>query len=383
MDIQILHIDDEPDIIEKVKKNIDGYEVSGHILRIKDSCSFEEGMQRLAMFQYDLVILDLCVGNASEASDKVGEDVFRQIQDRAFIPVVFFTGLPRYVASLRSDIVKVAGKAEGFDELINQIKQILDSGFLKIRQDVDDMMREGVRSFFWNFVHAKSSVIAQLKEDDVSLKYLLLRRLGKSLSSEFLKSSIDEPQFKRELAHPMEFYVFPPLDGEYEAGDILRSKDGELFVTLTPSCDFVMRAKGNRNAEKILLVHARKFSSLQEFERMKLIEEKHNQMTKANQPIGKDEAGQLKNAIATVKQMMKPGWNERYFFLPPTPFIEASLIDFQHKIMVSYEQLEKDFDPVASLDDPIAQAVLTSYARYQSRIGYPDLDIDYTFAKIQ
>lgn len=383
MRIRILHIDDDPVVIEQVIANVDGETVSENELRVVDFCDFDEGMQKLSENQYDLIILDLCRGNAAQESDKVGEDVFAKIQARAFIPVVFFTGLPSYVQHLRSDIVKVVGKGEGFDELLLAIQQILESGFLKIRKDVDDMITDGVRSFFWNFVHTKSQIIAQLRQDDVSLKYLLLRRLGKSLTSDFLKATVDEPQFRKELAHPMEFYVFPPLDGEYEAGDIVRCRENhELFVTLTPSCDFVVRSRGNRNAEKILLVHAKKFTQLQDYQKIKELELKHKQITDAGNQLSKDDLGQMKNAVGRVKEMMKPGWNERFFFLPPTPFIEATLVDFQQKQMVSYEQLEHDFEPVASLDDPIAQAVLTSYARYQSRIGYPDLDIEYAYERL-
>lgn len=382
MNIQILHIEDESDVVDNVKKNLDELEISGCRLQLVKSCGFQEGMETLRNDRYDLVILDLCVGNASAESDKVGEDVFHQIQQRAFIPVVFFTGLPGYVKSFKSDIVKVVGKADGYDELIEAIRQIIESGFLKIRQDVDDLTREGVRSFFWNFIHSKSSLIAKLQGDEISLKYLLLRRLAKSLSSDFLRESINDSGLKKEFAHPMEFYIFPPLDGEYEAGDIVRSKDGKLYITLTPSCDFVIRAKGNRNAEKIFLVHARPIESFSEFQRMKDLQKKLKDTEDAKKQIGKDDTNQLKSAESQVKQMMKPGWHERYFFLPPTPFIEASMIDFQNRTTVSYEQLEKEFEPLASLDDPIAQAVMTSYARYQSRIGYPDLDVDFVFGKL-
>jgi hypothetical protein len=141
--------------------------------------------------------------------------------------------------------------------------------------------------------------------------------------------------------------------------------------------------KGKRNAEKIVLMHTVLFSSIDEFKKLKELEKRHKELSDRQQPIPKEESGQYKNLVIRLKDKMRPGRNERYFFLPPAPFIDALLIDFQNKISVTYEVLEIQYETIASLDDPIAQAVLTSYTRYQSSVGYPDLDIDYTFDRIK
>lgn len=383
MEIKILHIDDEADVLDKASKILNGSKIDDYTLSVKDSCGFEEGMEKLNNTEYDLIILDLCIGTASSASDKVGETVFNQIKDRAFMPVIFFTGLPEYVSHLKSDLVRAVGKAEGYDDLFEQIKSVLDSGFIQIKNNIQDIVRESLRSYFWNFVHVNSAAIAKLKEDDVSLKYVMLRRLARTLSTEITRSSVDNPGFQKEHSHPTEFYIYPPLDGEYETGDILQSKEtGDFFVLLTPSCDLVDRGKGNRSVEKVLLIHTKDFRTLPDFEKLAQKQNEKLEIEKSGKQVSKDLNGQITNLTANIKAWMKPKKNERYFFLPKATFCPALLIDFEHKTTVTYEELEKNYDIIATLDDPINTAVLSGYARYYSRVGYRDLDTDYAFEQL-
>lgn len=381
--LNILHIDDEDDVLQMVHDVINGETVGGKELFVKDSCGFEVGMKKLQENEYDLIILDLCIGKAAMASDKIGEVIFQQIKKRAFIPVVFFTGLPEYVRHLESNIVRVAAKGEGYDSLFAEIERIIKTGVIDIKNDVNDIIREGLRSYFWDFVQPNGDVIGQIQHDQISLKYLLLRRLGRMLSSEIVRASAEDPLIGKDYSHPMEFYIYPPVDGEYECGDIIKSRaTGEISVLLTPSCDFIVRKGGLRNAEKILVAHTTKFKDTFQYKRMLELREKKDRLTKEGKELPKEEAGQLVKLPERLKQMMKPNANERFFFLPQTPFLEAVFIDFQHKSSITYDQLESEFDVIATLDDPIAQAVLSSYSRYFSRVGYQDLDIDFAYSQI-
>ena len=73
--------------------------------------------------------------------------------------------------------------------------------------------------------------------------------------------------------------------------------------------------------------------------------------------------------------------SERYFYLPKTPFIDNSLVDFQEKIMVNYEELDKSFR-FTKLDTPYAQSMITNFIRYYNRIGFPDIDKEYVISKL-
>ncbi len=56
--------------------------------------------------------------------------------------------------------------------------------------------------------------------------------------------------------------------------------------------------------------------------------------------------------------------------------IANSVIDFQEKKMVRYEEL-REFKRIAKLDDPYAEAMTATFIRYYNRVGCPDIDAEY------
>lgn len=95
------------------------------------------------------------------------------------------------------------------------------------------------------------------EDNDYSLGYLLLRNIGNSLSKENIANVLEDTSINRDKVHPMEFYIYPIIGREFENGDIVQDNNsGEVFVILTPSCDFVERFDGGgrslgRKAENV------------------------------------------------------------------------------------------------------------------------------------
>lgn len=160
-----------------------------------------------------------------------------------------------------------------------------------------------------------------------------------------------------EKVHPMEFYLYPTDNSnEYESGEIITNiHDKVFYVILTPSCDFIQRKNkgGKRKADNILLAKANPLSTTEPFQKYKKNKDK----------------GPLSELIRSK--------NERYFFLPGTPFLQNMVVDFQNKIMVNYEDLRLNYERIAKLDSPFAEAMATRFIRYYNRVGFPDIDVDY------
>ncbi len=376
MNLKILLIDDNEEIRSDYTKLLDGEKIGEYEIVKVESGDFDEGIEKLREQHFDIVVLDLCKGDPEPESEKTGEEVLSEIQKTAFVPVVFFTGLPKYVEGLVSEIIKVCSKGDAFEGLITQIESILQTDYLKLKNQIVQVTNESVRSFFWDFVHPNKELISNVK-DEVSLTYLLLRRLAKTLSKEQIRKFIDDDKLKEQLAHSMEFYIYPPLDGEFEMGDILRKKNTtEIYVVLTPSCDLVERSKGVRKAENILLIKAPSFESFDDYKTFQDLLEKKDR--------SREEDSQLNNLRGKIKNWMRnnQGDKDRYFFLPQTAFLKSSLVDFQQKLLVQYPGLSEDFEVIARLDDPFAQSLLSAFTRYYNRIGFPDLDVEYAFDKL-
>ena len=130
----------------------------------------------------------------------------------------------------------------------------------------------------------------------------------------------------------------------------------EIFVILTPSCDFIKRGTSERKVDHILLLKTILLTETKEYKRYNKDKEKYTE---------------------SLKQFINSSKGDRHFFLPQTPFIENRVIDFQNKEIVSYEQLCANFERIAKLDNPYAQSMSATYTRYYNRIGFPDIDCDY------
>lgn len=357
MELKVLFIEDDAKLGQNLKKIFDGEKISGYEIRAQVVAVFEEGITSILNHDFDIVILDLFKdGNGKD--EEAGIKVLNQIRQNAFIPVIFYTGHAYKITELVSEIVGVVSKGDGIEALTLEIERIIASKIALIKTQIYGHLKESLRKYFWETVDIQKNVFIPRK-NDVSLGYLLLRRFANSLSKENIKELLGDDKIKADKTHPMEFYIFPTNSGEYEAGEIIL-KDGVYFAVLTPSCDFIKEGERQRKVGKVLLAEA---IPLRESEYYKKYE---SNKTKYKQGL---------------TELIESRKGDRYFFLPSTPFIDNLFLDFQNKLMVSYEELGT-FQRVAKLDAPFAQSMVSSFSRYYNRIGFPDIDSDYVIQNL-
>lgn len=376
MELKVLFIEDDEKLGQGLKKNFDGETISGYQIKAEVVNVFEEGITSIQNYDFDLVILDL-YKDKKEKDEEAGIKVLNQIRQNAFIPVIFYTGHAYKITDLVSEIVGVVSKGDGIEALTAEIERIIASKIALIKGQIYSHLKESLRKYFWETVDTDKKVFVPGK-NDVSLGYLLLRRFANSLSKENIKQLLGDDKIKIDKAHPMEFYIYPinpdSVIEEYQTGEIL-FKDDIYYVILTPICDLALRSDGKRKADKILLASTIRFDALPDYVNYDSLKKKSEKSAK--------EIVQLSNCEGIIKKWMnnRGGEQDRYFFLPTTPFITNHVIDFQNKSMVSYEDL-KLHTRVAKLDDPFAQSMVSSFIRYYNRIGFPDIDSDYVIKNL-
>ena len=347
-------IDDDNAIDEQVKSLLDGENIGGYNIRVDYNNDFDTTIPSLKSNDYDILVLDLFRGTPSMSNnDRKGEEVIEAIKKQCFIPVIFFSGLVKPIEYLKSDVIRVVRKGDSVDQLTAEIASVLSTRLPVIKRKINIYLNESMRSYFWDFVQPNWKQFEESK-DDVSLGYLLIRKFANSLSKEQIIKFLDDPKIKLEKSYPMEFYIIPPPNEEFETGDILK-KDDSLSVLLTPSCDFVKR-KGKRDAEMAMLVKAKLLKETEEYKSFKA-----------------DETAEKKNALIRLIEDRK---SDRYFFLPGIPFMENHILDFQNIAIISFGELAQ-YKKFAKLDDPFAQSMLSKFIRYYNRIGHEDIDSDY------
>ena len=374
MDLDVLIIEDEQKVRKQIIELLNNKEIEGNKISIFEATDFPQGIKKIKENDYDIVILDLCKGAPSVEAEKPGYDVLKEIQSNAYTPVIFYSGIAHTLKGLSSSIVGVVNKRDGVEMLEKEILRIIKSKLGLIKKQIYNLIRLSLRDYFWQAVDKEKEIFSTVL-DDVSLGYLMLRRIANSLSKEKIKSLLNDDKINSAKAHPMEFYIYPvDTDRELELGEIFKNVEA-YYVLLTPSCDLIKRANGKRKTDKLLLAKATKLSDTEEFKNYIKLKNKEKRTEQEDSQMNKLR-GNLKSWTTNNQ-----GTKDRFFFLPYTPFLENRTIDFQDKVVLSYDVVKK-FDRVAKLDDPFAQAMLSSFIRYYNRVGFPDLDSEYVVSAI-
>ena len=353
--IQILYVDDDIENFNDLSDVLNGKTINGYKITIDSEICFNHAVEK--SLKYNLIILDLFKGNAMSGGVDEGSAIYDSIRSSIFVPIIFYSANPASVAHLRSQVVGVANKLESIDCLISEIERLTKHNLPILKGKVHAFIEDEFKKYFWGIIQPQNNIFKP-EADDLSLGYMLLRNMADTLSRDNIRQLLGDDTIKEDKVHPMEFYIYPTdTTTEYQTGEIIKNKEtNEIFVILTPSCDFIKRGTYKRKVDHILLLKTILLTETEEYKRYNNNKDKYTE---------------------SFKRFINSSKGDRYFFLPQTPFIENRVIDFQNKETVSYEQLCANFERIAKLDNPYAQSMSATYTRYYNRIGFPDIDCDY------
>ena len=352
-ELKLLYIEDDKENRDYLVKLLDNELLCNFNVDIEAVDTFDHAIDKINSKPYHIIILDIYKGDPFNGGERSGLQILKQIQSKCFIPVIFYSGNTKDVQDLKSQIVGVVRKGdEGVDGLKREIERLIKFNLPFIKEKIHTCLEKELKNYFWEIIHAQRDKFKP-GINDFSLGYLMLRKFSSSLSQDKISEILGDNSLNKEKVHPMQFYIYPTNLGEYECGEILQ-KDKEVFVILTPSCDFISGENRSRKVCDVLLAKTKLLSETKEYKKYQ------------SKKDGKDEKGNLIRLIESRK-------TDRYFFLPQTPFIENRIIDFQSKEMVKYDDLA-NYTRVAKLDSPYAESMVSSFIRYYNRIGYPDID---------
>lgn len=351
-ELKLLYIEDDKENRDDLIALLQNDTLCNFKVNIEAVDTFDNAIEKINSKLYHIIILDIYEGNPN-GGEQLGLQILEQIQSKCFIPVIFYSGNTKDVQDLKSQIVGVVRKGdEGVDGLKREIERLIKFNLPFIKENIHTCLEEELKNYFWEIIHKQRDKFRP-EINDFSLGYLMLRKFSSSLSRDKISEILGDDSLNKENVHPMQFYIYPENSGEYECGEILQ-KDQEVFVILTPSCDFISGENRSRKVGDVLLAKTKLLSETKEYEKYQ------------SKKDGRDEKGNLIRLIESRK-------GDRYFFLPQTPFIENRIIDFQSKEMVKYDDLA-NYTRVAKLDSPYAESMVSSFIRYYNRIGYPDID---------
>lgn len=352
-EIKILYIEDETDAANELKAILEAQTIEELPIKVETENDFNAGIEKIKNNNYNIIILDLCDDKNGD-QDRSGESVLMEVQKHSFTPIIFYSGHAHNITDLNSCIIRVISKGgDGTDQLEDAIKDIVRIKLAGLRNAIHKHIDDELNSYFWGTIHPERSKFPP--KTDFSLSHLILRRISNSLSINGISKLLNDPTISEDKMHPMGYYIYPTNTLlEYSYGEIVK-KDDEYFVILTPTCDFQLR-DGKRNVEYVILNKAIELS-------------KH---TSAYENYKSSKSASSQKELTRLINNN----SSRYHFLPKTLFIPNLLMDFQNKMLISYDDL-KGYSRLATLDSPFAESMLIRHISYYNRIGTPDIDIDY------
>lgn len=377
---RILVVEDKENIAAELKDGAKTFVKPPDTAEAEVCPKFKDAPAMLDAQRYDLVIIDLKddSGWFPAEEELPGLRIYESLKQRRFVPVVFYTALPSHVLPQQSAFVRVVEKTAGLPKLREEIQRVLDTKLPAFTRHIDEIQR----NYMWEFVSKNWHEIEQ-SHHRVDLVYLLARRLAHFLRGdgirEFARAAHGAAAIpaSSDGVHPIELYVKPPMSVRL-AGDILVETAGNnksYWLLLTPSCDFAQS-----KAEHVVLTKCEPLETQNEY-----TDWAKNQ-TGGSKPlealIGDNRTG--KREVRTNEETpevfkLQP---ERFKFLPGTFFMPDLVVDFQQLRSVPCAEL-KNFQPLASLDSPFAEAVLARFSRFFGRFGTPDIDKAIVLARLQ
>jgi len=372
---QILHVDDEADALEQVRTYLEKEDIPEwgrpDVIGIN---SFDRALMMLEERRFDLMILDVRMGDLHKdiAEEEEGVRTLNLIKERRFLPVVFWTGLPSKVQHLNGPLVHVLEKTGmgGLDSLVRSVRDLFSTGLPRLNRALLRLVEREQSRYMWHFVAKHWDRLSEA-DDDMALAYLLVRRLGRSLSGpgiESLATEIGSDGRKgpsEGKIHAAEMYLIPPLaDTSPAVGDLYcESNEGRerWWLVITPTCDFQERRKSegaasSSKAERVVLAAcgaAGEHPDVLAWWR-------------------KDRSKPTDDVRALITHATG-GQRDRYLFLPAAFTVPDLVADFQRVENVDRARLQS-MERVASLVSPFAEAMVSRFVRYFGRVGTDDLD---------
>jgi len=366
---QLLFVDDDLDICRQVQEYLEGEIITSpdDRLQVETLNDFGSALNELEVRRFDLLSLDVHLGPYSSMSDEeIGITTLQDIQQRRFVPVVFYTGLPHLVRHLVTPLIQVVEKTEGLPRLLDSLRNIFATRLPAVNRALIRHLETIQREYMWDFVAHHWAQFSDTS-DHTALAYLLARRLATSLSGSGIQQLAQELGDSTGTAvtagqvHPMRYYVIPPVEPAPMAGDIYQGQIGEhngRWVLLTPSCDLVT---GREKADLVLLARC-----------LPLTEQVEYQQWRDGLPTpSRTSNGKLQDLFRNNR---RDSQSERFYFLPGALSLPDLVVDFQQLMTLQREHMG-GLERLASLDSPFAEALLARFTRYFGRLDTPDLDV--------
>jgi CheY-like chemotaxis protein len=358
---EILFVDDDAEVLEQLKEllpeTILEYQIAW------ECCGdFAQALELLQRRRFDILVSDIYRGrdkgqkNIAQGDIKAKELV-DEVRQKRFCPIVLFTDGQLPAQLITRPFVWSADKAapDFMQQLTDRLTHAVNTGLPHIARQLHDELDRYAGSYVWEFLAGRWDVLKSTQQfDSTVLERIIRRRAAMQLGRL-------DGETERNTDDPVDFYIYPPLGEFMRLGEIIKEKSsGNFRVVLTPHC-FLVKQPGQDmpRANYVLTTLAIPLSTLALQWKTKNAEFQDQLRRRTGMPASR-----------------VPLPDGRYCFLPAFLDIPDLYCDLLRVESIEYSRFENEFDRIAALDAPYAEALQSCFARLHGAVGVPVLNLD-------
>ena len=363
---EILVVDDDNEIIEQLKKLLPKNVGANPV--VWDYCnSFDDALAVLRRRRFDVLVSDIYRGREKgrktiAEGDVRARELVDEIRARRSCPIVLFTD-----GQVPEDLVKRPfvwsadkGSVDFLRSLLECISEAIATGLPEVARRLHDELDRYAGSYVWQFLAERWDDLKKNGLDTATLDRIIRRRAVTHLGR---IDGSDGDIAPRAAIDPVDYYIYPPISEHIRLGEIIRRKGTTEFrVVLTPHC-FLVVQPGQKVPRATHVLTARTILAKEIGSNLKWSDK------------GDRLADELRKRTAfPAAEIGKPPG--RYCFLPRFLDIPDMYCDLMQLESLGFKTVVDDFERVAVLDWPFAEALQASLANLYGTVGVPSLDAD-------
>jgi len=367
--LHILLVEDDVENLKLLQESLPS-ELDGHQIKWEPCDDFEKAKELVTTRRYDVVVTDIYRDRTNHnktghPEDERAEDIVTALRASRFCPVVVFTDGSAPETFELGPFVRFADKSNPNNEILSELRELLSTGIPAIARRLHDDLDRSGGSYLWDFLESNWKQLGSTEASKPEVLERLVRRRA-ALQLGRLDPAGDVPK-ELESVHGLEYYIYPPISDELRLGEIIRNReDHTIRLILTPHCHLAVQHGDNSpRADYVLTVKT--FPA-------------EETMAKATAPkapwSGTDDekADKLRRRTKLVNAERLGKLSGRYCFLPAFLDIPDLCCDLLQIESLPLDTIENDFERLAALDTPFAEAVQSYFGRFYSAVGLPELD---------
>ncbi|MCB9839019.1 MAG: hypothetical protein H6813_06740 [Phycisphaeraceae bacterium] len=307
--------------------------------------------------RFDLILSDTYKGDNTNR-DAQALRLVNEYKSSRFCPLVLFSSGVRPAELSDSPFVLWADKSKA-EDVERAIDEVLRTGVPMVACSMRDVLEKVGTKYLWEFLEQSWQALNQPNPiDPNSIERLIRRRAAMQLAD------IDEhsgaPILERAA---QEYYIYPSFEQPYfSLGDVIRHKTTYQFrVILTPHCHlFVQPGQENPRADHVL--------TLRTLPAEGVLGEKIQAVSNIT-----DVAARHKKLAEWARSPANtPGRPAgRHWYLPAFMQIPHLFCDLMQVESLPFDAVVTDFERVATLTPPYAEALQACFVSFFGSVGIP------------